>query len=439
MPARHDPHAKEILRGAGNALVIKLAAAGLSFLFNLLLSRLLGAEGSGLFFLALAPASVAAVLCRAGFDNALLRHVSLALAEGRQALARAYVHHALFATGLLSLLVSLALAGASPWLAEHWFHTPSLTPALALMACTVLPLALSQLLGQVLRAQRRITASQLVLNLIVPAVALASLTPWVAYLQLNGAVMAQLVACVLAALLGLLLWWKAAPASDGKAEGPVLGTLWDSARPLYVAAALQLFSAWTATFLLGALSNPTEVGLYNVAQRAAVLISFVLIAVNSISAPKFASLSAASERDALARAARTANRLAAAAAAPVALLMLIGPAWVMGLFGESFRGGGATLMVLAAGQYFSVATGSVGNLLMMCGQEQAWRNIMVVVVMLNLGLCALLIPAFGALGAAYATTAALVTQNLLAAFVVWRRLGFLSVPFLPMHPGQRSC
>ncbi|MCW8816038.1 MAG: hypothetical protein OQK59_08655, partial [Chlorobium sp.] len=50
---RIDVHMLEVINGAAVALVLKVLGAGLTFLFNLVLARTLGAEGAGLYFLAL--------------------------------------------------------------------------------------------------------------------------------------------------------------------------------------------------------------------------------------------------------------------------------------------------------------------------------------------------------------------------------------------------
>jgi O-antigen/teichoic acid export membrane protein len=76
---------------------------------------------------------------------------------------------------------------------------------------------------------------------------------------------------------------------------------------------------------------------------------------------------------------------------------------------------------------------------MMCGLEKQLRNMLTFSVSVNVLLCLWLAPIMGAQGAAIATAAALILQNVLAAFVVWKRLGFMSVPFLPACQNPRSC
>lgn len=71
-----DQQLLELLSGSSVALILKLIGAGLAFTFNVLLARLLGAEGAGVYFLALSVITVAVVFGRLGLDKTVLRLIS---------------------------------------------------------------------------------------------------------------------------------------------------------------------------------------------------------------------------------------------------------------------------------------------------------------------------------------------------------------------------
>jgi O-antigen/teichoic acid export membrane protein len=100
----------------------------------------------------------------------------------------------------------------------------------------------------------------------------------------------------------------------------------------------------------------------------------------------------------------------------------------MSVFGNEFSDGGTLLVILAMGQFFNVLTGSVGHLLMMCGHEHFVRNNVIGCALLNLGCCVLLIPRYGATGAATAVAITVIAENVSAAIYAWFKLGVLSVP-----------
>jgi O-antigen/teichoic acid export membrane protein len=96
----------------------------------------------------------------------------------------------------------------------------------------------------------------------------------------------------------------------------------------------------------------------------------------------------------------------------------------MGLFGEEYVQAAHLLQILVVGQFINVITGSVGYLLNMSGHEKDMRNVVFFSGPLALGLGLFLTPIYGATGAAVATAIALASQNLIAVYMVKKRLGF---------------
>ena len=83
------------------------------------------------------------------------------------------------------------------------------------------------------------------------------------------------------------------------------------------------------------------------------------------------------------------------------------------LFGERYAPSAAILALLALGYYFNVALGLNAQTLRVFGNVQYILAINLVSALLGLLVCFLLIPRFGALGAAVSTTATLIVRNLL--------------------------
>ena len=129
--------------------------------------------------------------------------------------------------------------------------------------------------------------------------------------------------------------------------------------PLFWVMLMNLVMNWTASFLLGVWGTKSDVGIFNVAARTAQVTSFILIAVNSIAAPKFAELYNQGNKAALGRLARRSTWLMTLVASPVLLLFVLFPGRIMALFGKPFEGGAAVLGILSIGQFVNVVTGSV--------------------------------------------------------------------------------
>jgi O-antigen/teichoic acid export membrane protein len=167
------------------------------------------------------------------------------------------------------------------------------------------------------------------------------------------------------------------------------------------------------------------VGVLGVAVRTATLTSLLLVAVNSIAAPKFAALWAKGDHEALQRLAVKSTALITLLAAPLLLAFIVFPSFILGLFGADFKEGAIALSILAAGQFVNAATGSVGFLLIMTGHErQLWKSV-ALAALLSLLMSGLIMGGAGLIMAALAVAVPLAMQNILSSFYAMRYLHFL--------------
>jgi O-antigen/teichoic acid export membrane protein len=422
---------REIAAGAGIAFALKVLSAGLTFLFTVVLARTLGAADTGVFFLALTVTTIGAFVGKGGLDQALLRFAAGAAAGEDWPAVRG-----LYRTGLRQALLTAAgatavVACAAPWLGARVFSEPRLTPLLRWMSLSILPWALYLIHAELLKGLRRIAAAITVMGVIAPltAVLLApALTPrW----GVAGAAAATIGGSLCALGAGVLLWRRATPQLRGVAGRCDTAALWRSALPLWGVALGQLVFQWTSTLLLGLWATKADVGVFGAAARTAMLTSFVLMAFNSALAPRIAALHRQGDTAALRRTMRSATTLMTLFALPVVFVFLALPRAVMGVFGPQFVPEGALLLsIMAAGQFVNVATGVVGVLLLMTGNERAMRNASAVSAVAHVALNAVLIRAWGTLGAALATAISVALQNLLLVAIARRRLGITTLPGL---------
>jgi len=233
-------------------------------------------------------------------------------------------------------------------------------------------------------------------------------------------------------------WWKRVTPQIALVQ-PEFDTraLLRSSLPLLWVASMSMAMNWIATFALGVWGSTADVGIFNAASRVTFLVSFVLIAVNTISAPKFAALYEARQLSVLASTARASERLMVLLAAPVLLVFLVLPRPIMGVFGPEFRSGALQLAILAIAQAANVMTGSVGYLLMMSGHERQVRDSNTIAAITCLIGAVTLVPIWAGVGAAIAVAAALIVRNIVEVWQVKHYLG-IGVLFLPATPTERA-
>jgi len=428
---RLDRHTSEVVRGATAALIIRVAGAGLTFLLNVFVARLYGADGAGVYFLALTVMTIATVFGRMGMDNSLLRFVAAHAASGEWEEVQGVYRKGMRIAWAASVASTAVMVAVAPLLARYVFRKPELASAMSWMALGVVPVAIGTLYGQILRALKRVWASMMVSAVWIPGIAIVGL--WLAGPR-GGAVVAIQVYVLAAALtaLGAWAWWRRVTPTLRGVHGDFDGaTLLRSSIPLFWVASMTMAMNWIANFALGVWGSVADVGVFNAASRISFLVSFVLIAVDNISAPMFAALHKAGDQDGLGRTARNTVRLMVLLAAPALAVIVLAPRRIMGLFGPEFERGGVVLVILAFAQLANVMAGSVGSLLMMSGHERQVRDSNTLAAAICLVGCVALVPRTTALGAAIAVAAALVARNVYEVLMVRRYLGIGALLFAP--------
>jgi len=107
---------------------------------------------------------------------------------------------------------------------------------------------------------------------------------------------------------------------------------------------------------------------------------------------------------------------------PATILIIILRDYILGFFGVNFMNAGSALTILCLGQLVNAFCGSVGLLLIMSGKEKFSIIGLAVGTVTNILLDVALIPSYGILGAAFATSFSLIVWNIVMYFYVRSRL-----------------
>lgn len=413
---------RDVLRRGGGAFLAKVCGAGMLFLFHALVARRHGPAGAGVFAIVLTTQTLVGLVARRGLDNAVVRFVAAARAAGDWAEVRGVHEVALRQSLVAAIVLAVVLWSLSGWLARDVFDILAVERSLQWMAVGIVPLTLSRVHGEALRGFGWVVTSQVLQLACVPTIAFGVLLCFDAG-SIHAPAWSYVAGLAVAAGIGVVAWRVASPQIRGVRGTCDVERLRASSRPLLWASLWPIALPAVGTYLLGVVAERREVGIYQMAFTTAGLTSFVLIAFNAILGPTFSKLHGQGDKAALAATARGSVRFMTAAALPPLLVFLAFPGEVLALFGPRFDEGAVALRVLAIGQFLNVATGPVGNLLMMTGHERLVRDHafagLLACVLLNLWLT----PWLGIDGAAISTAVGLVLQNLLSLVRVRTRLG----------------
>ncbi|MBN0987761.1 oligosaccharide flippase family protein [Amphritea pacifica] len=402
------------------SISVRILAALATFLASIVLGRYLGVEGAGYYFLAFSIVAVLSAVSRAGLDNTIIRFIGAAAPDKQWGRVSSVLNRSLVISLSLSCAASIAVFFCSSWLANNIFGKPDLAFVLRSMAPSIIGLSLLTLISMSLQGLRKIISSILTLNVIANTFLTLGIILFVITQPENAALLYS-GASLFAALLGYFIFKVSISSGAGSVEW---SELLQSCMPLWIVVIMGQLVQYSGQFIAGAWVSPEDVAQLAVAQRTALLTSFILMAVNMVVAPRFASMYEKKEFIELQSLALTSVKLMVLFALPVVLCMLLFPSYILMLFGEGFSEGAVYLQILAVGQFINVATGSVGFLLSMSGHEKDLRNTVLISGPVALVLALTLTPLFGATGAAIATAIAVATQNLIAVWWVKKRLGF---------------
>jgi O-antigen/teichoic acid export membrane protein len=193
-----------------------------------------------------------------------------------------------------------------------------------------------------------------------------------------------------------------------------------------VSTSLYFIELWIPIFMLGYFATAEAVGIFSAVYRTALLVQGILLSFNTIFAPIISDLHHRREDSKLESLLKVVTKWAFSLSLPALLLLIAFSQEVLGFFGSGFVVGAASLIVLSIGQLVNSVTGSLGLMINMSGRSKITLLNSTLHLLLQAGLCLLLIPKHGILGAALASAISTVFLNAIQLLQVYFVLG--------MHP-----
>jgi O-antigen/teichoic acid export membrane protein len=432
-----------LVRGAVGLLGLRIAFSSLAFAGTVVLARLLGQAGYGVYSYAWAWTVLITVPAVLGMDQLLVRDVAAYHAKSEWGRLHGLLRKATLAVFLTSTGLAV-LAGVAAWLILGGRVSAGLLPTFW-VALTLVPLvALTRVRQAAIQGLHRVALGTMPEQLIQPSLLLAFLS--VAYWYSNRmtapvAMALTSASAVVGFIVGAVLLYRVLP-QPAKEATPVREELAfaRSVLPILLITGVSVIFGQADTLILGALKGAAVVGIYTVAHKGAEFVSFPLVVQNAAFASTIASLYALGEHERLQRLVTRLTRWTLLASAPVALGLMVLGRWFLYLYGPQFSDARLTLAILSAAQLFDVAIGSVGILLIMTGHERDAAISIAIGAAANIALTFVLVPRWGSEGAAVAYAMGMILWNVLAAIALHRSVGIDSTAFWGswLHPGKNN-
>jgi len=413
-------------KAAGSAFLIRVFSAGLIYLSQILLARWMGSFEFGIYVYVWTWVLLIGQALDLGLATAAQRFIPEYREQKRFDHLRGYLFGSRIVAVGVAMLVAAFCAGLvrllQPWLDDY-------TVVPLYLACAALPAyALSNVQDGISRSYDWVALG------IVPTYIVRQLllTAFMATAYLAGLPLDAITALVLAGValwlppLGQLVILKQRLAAHIEA-GPRSYDfrLWiGTALPILLAEGFYLLLAHTDVLMLQQFRSPDEVAVYYAAAKTLAFVSFIGFSIAATTAHRCAAYQAAGDTQGLHDFLAKVIRFTFWPSLAVTLVLLAFGRPLLSLFGPGFGDGHHLMFIMAVGLVARAAIGPMERFLNMLGQQRACALVYASAFGINVVLCLLLIPYYGAIGAAIAIATALIVETLSLALVAKHELGF---------------
>ena len=407
------------------SFAVRIVSAAIAYASQVLLARWMGDFEYGIFVVVWVGAVILGGLACLGFQTAVLRFVPEYTELGEVRLLRGVIFGSRV-NGAIAATVFAVIGAYGLYAFGDHLESYYLIP-LYLGAVTLPMLAIGDIQDGLSRAFNWADLSLWPTFVVRPLLIIVFM--WIALL--NGAeanaitAMGSVIAATYITSIGQLVWLerrirRAVP--DGPRDyAPAKWIL--LALPIFVVEGFFNLLTNVDILIVGHFMAPDQVAVYFAAAKTLALVHFIYFAVRVGGAQRFSQYHATGDTVRLAAFVRdTLHWTFWPSLAMVGLLLVFGK-YLLLLFGPSFAAGYPLLWVLSIGLLLRASIGPAETLLIMAGQQRQCAAIYTGAFILNVILNFALIPRFGLMGAAAATSITLAAETLLLYVVAWYRLG----------------
>lgn len=417
----------QLLRGSVGSAGIKAFYVLVQFGIGIILARMLGPEALGVYAFTMAMVNLLVIGVQCGFPAFLVREVAVSRAQD----AYSGLKRLLFGSGQIVLIASLLLFGTG--IVGIWgfdITIKGISPAVSLMGLLLVPLlALTATGAGAIRGLGHVIEGQIPSEVVRPFLFLMLLLViYAAEIALTPeqALLVHGFAATVALLLAGFILLQRLPASVRQATAadiPVTELLRQSF-PFLLLAGAQVLNYQTDVLMLGFLASAEDVGQYRVSVEFSSGVGAVLVAISTAIAPMLARLHAKGDLDGLQSIMINAHRAGLAITILLsALFFLYGEAIISFFFGNAYLPALEPLMVLLLGRIIYAINVHSGVALSMFGFAWIAMWLTGISVALNVAMNLVLVPVYGTVGAATATSVTMVLVTIAGQIWLWRYYG----------------
>lgn len=409
---------------AANTLIYSIALTvqkALSFIYFSFLARSLGADLTGKYFFALSLGGIAAGLLDIGLTPVLTREIAKDTSR---------------AGAIVSQIVTLKIMILGIVAAAAWFFVPFAFPDVLTEHLVILGLAIAVMDSFALTFYAAIRAHQ---NLMYESV--SAIGFYVIVIILGGIALWQgmdlrliISALCIASTANMAFAWLILK----KRMQVRVGFLWDAALLKYISAAALPFAvavvflkiyAYSDTVMIKFFIHDAAVGWYSIPYKITFAFQFIPLAFVAALYPAFSYYWKHGKEELAAHFIRSATYLLLIALPLAGGIFTLAPDFVTAVYTNAYTPSIAPLMILICSLPFLFLNFPIGSMLNACDRQARQMTHLGITTVFNVAMNLMLIPRYGVVGAAIASTVSTIVIFILGIYAIQRVVGISLAAF----------
>ena len=393
----------------------------MGYVINIIITRNVEVELFGRFVLSIRIVSYLSLLSLLGFNIGSVKFISQYFSLDKHNEVLGTMKFILKSVFITSIFFSVLAFIFSPFIATKLFHKPEITNILRILLITVPLTSVSGVFIFSMRGLKLLKYEILSSRFFEPILRLVLLLSFFYFgYKLKGIIFAQLILALFTlSFSGYFLYHKYFKFVKKKTPVVHKKELISFSFPLYLNVFLNNTRELLPIYLMGVFLPSKEIGIFHICGKVAALIAISLMSLNIIFGPTMSGLFARDEKVILEKLLKTATKWIFTISLCLFFILLIYAEPILGIFGAEYAKGKSILIVLIIGQLVNVSVGSNGQLLVMSGRSKlALVNSVIMFIIMGIS-SIILIPKYGAFGAAVALTITMIIINIIRLFQVF--------------------
>lgn len=395
----------------------------LGIIHQILLARYLGPDYYGLFNLGLGIIMLLSTFAVFGLFGSLSRFVPYHLKRNEKEIIKASINFSLIFVMVLSCVIAALLFMFSDKISINIFNEIRLQPVLKIFSVILPIIAVGRVLEAIIRGYKAVKYNTFIYQI---GSTLIKIPIFIIFIvighQFFGALFSYLVGCIFCVVVPLILIRKKLFPDYLKIDKvSVSKKLLSFSWPLALTGMVFILMSKTDTILLGYFLGTQPVGIYTTVLVIAGLLNVVGSSFRYIFLPVITEFFAKKDMNGLETIFKSTSKWVFMIVFPILLYIILFPTEILELlYGSAYTEGYLALTILSIGISMNVLTGLTGDVLVGSGHTKMNLSCETIALLFNIPLNIILIPLFGILGAAIATSISYFARNIFSLALVYK-------------------